>query len=102
MKIFSTIVTLTVLLVPAVTSNLSVANAESISKVSQVQKNTQIKNRNSSQPRSRGNSNSFSAGRDGTERVCCTNYSHEGGYSGCATFQSRQCPNYARFTPAPK
>ncbi len=102
MKIISTVIALNVLLIPAVNSNLSAANAESISRVSQVQKNTQMKKRNSSQPNNRGNSNSFSANRDGTERVCCTDYSHEGGYSGCATFQSNQCPNYARFTPPPK
>ena len=99
MKIIPTIATLTVLFVPAVTFNLSVANAESSFKVFKVQNNTQFKKRNSSQQRSRGTSNSFSGGIDGTERVCCTDYTHEGGYSGCATFQSKQCPNYARFTP---
>ena len=97
MRLFSTIATLAVLLVPAVTFAPSVASAGSTFNMFKVQKVAQLQYRNSS-PR-RSGSNSFGAGIRTTERVCCTNYTHEDGWTGCATYQSKLCPNSARFTP---
>jgi len=92
MKPLSTIAVLTALFASAVTFNPGVASADSGLKILKIQNAQTIK-------RSSPRQNSFSAGRESTERVCCTNYTHEGGYSGCATFDAKHCPNYARFTP---
>lgn len=84
---------MTVLIVPAIALNLSVANAETVFGFA----GTQGKNTHAER-----SINILGVAREGTRRVCCTNYTHEGGYSGCATFDAKQCPNYARFTPAPE
>jgi hypothetical protein len=102
MKSLSNIAALSVLLVSAVTFNPAIASADSSLILVQAQSNTQIINGNSASQRSGGASNTFKAGRVGTKRVCCTNYDHVNKYSGCATFHADQCPNYARFTPAPE
>jgi hypothetical protein len=96
MKAISNIAALTVLLVSAVTFNPGIASAGSGSSLSQSSNQTLKGNA----PRTNGGAiNIFSAGPDSTERVCCTGYTHEGGYTGCASFDSKHCPNYARFTP---
>lgn len=101
MRFLTTIATLTVLLAPVVTFNPSIAQAESAFTIFKVQSNAQFLSRNSSQRRSGAASNSLSGGVNGTERVCCTGYTHKGGYSGCATFDATSCPTFARYTPPP-
>ena len=97
MKPLSTIAMLTALSALAVTFNPGIASADSGLKIIQIQNQVIKKNSNSQQ--SGATSNSFSAGPDSTERVCCTGYTHDGGYTGCASFDAKHCPNYARFTP---
>lgn len=93
MKLSTNIVKLTVLIVPAITLNLGAASADSVFDFAGNQNKNGYVERNIS---------SLSVAREGTQRVCCTNYTHDGGYSGCATFDAKHCPNYARFTPAPE
>lgn len=93
MKTLTTIAMLTVLSVSAVTLHSGTASAGADFKIIQIQ------NKTAPLQQSRATSNSFSAGKDSTERVCCTGYTHEGGYTGCASFDAQHCPNYARFTP---
>ncbi len=97
MKRSSTIALMTALFVTVITLVPNAANADSGLKIIQIQNQVIKKNSNSQQ--SGASSNSFTAGPDSTERVCCTGYTHEGGYTGCASFDSKHCPNYARFTP---
>ncbi len=98
MRFLSTIATLSMLIVPAVTINASVAQAGSNLQFVQAQNSVQFQSRNSSR---RGGPSSFGAIIGGTERVCCTTYTHGGGWTGCATYQTKHCPDHARFTPPP-
>jgi len=98
MKPLSNIATALVLSISAISFNPTIASADSGLNIIQVQTKNQMIKKNSS-PQSGGNATSFSAGQDSTERVCCTGYTHKGGYTGCASFDAQHCPNYARFTP---